>query len=119
MPFEMSYYLQSIVLRGKVYVGGGITGDFKSSKNCTIMEYDIASGKWDELPIYRACDFAMAAVDEQLVLLGGEEANQKIGAVGVWSPDDCKWMHPYPDLLAARSRCSVAVSDMWLVVAGG
>lgn len=79
----------------------------------------ISSGIWDELPIYRACDFAMAAVDEQLVLIGGEEAGQIIGVLGVWNPDARKWIHPYPDLPTARSRCSAVIHDFWLVVAGG
>ena len=121
MPFEMSYYLQSVMIHKKVYVGGGITSDFKDYRNYTVMEYHSHSGKWATLPQYRACDFAMAAIDNRLVLVGGEESEHKSNVLGVWGESgDQKWTHPYPGMPTPRSRCSVVVvQDRWLVVAGG
>lgn len=83
------------------------------------MEYDIHSSKWALLPLYRACDFAMAAIEDHLVLVGGEQSEQKTSLLGVWAADNRKWTHPYPEIPTPRSRCSAIVHDLWLIVAGG
>ena len=103
-----------------MYVGGGRAG-YGSDDNCIVMTYDISTGKWATLPPYRARGFAMTAIINQLVLVGGSEsggaARRKM--LGVWNSDDKQWTHPYPEMHTARSGCSAAVYREWLVVAGG
>ena len=55
MPFGMGDYVQSEVVEGTVYVGGGDPG-IGSYSNC-IVTYDIFTAKWTTLPPYRACEF--------------------------------------------------------------
>ena len=116
MPLEMGAYIQSVVVQGKVYVGGGRTGGRYGD---TVMVYDISSGKWANLPPYRAANFAMTVINNQLVLVGGQEHGVYNKVLGVWRAESKEWTHPYPDLSTARSWCSAVVYNGWLVVAGG
>ena len=118
MPFKMGGFVQSVRVQDTVYVGGGDAG-INSENNKIIMAYDISTEKWTTLPPYRAIDFGMTTVDNELVLLGGEENNRTSKVLGVWKADANLWAHPYPDMLIARSRCSAAASHEWLVIAGG
>ena len=116
MSFEMTDYIQSVVVQGKVYVGGGYA--FKNMK--IVMEYNTTSAKWAELPPYQAWRFGMTMIDDQLVLVGGYRyGDQDSKVLGVWGADGREWTHPYPEMPTARSRCSAVVYKEWLVVAGG
>ena len=101
-----------------MYVGGGYAGP-GSGNNYIVMTYDISTGKWATLPPYRARDFAMTAINNQLVLVGGEEHGSASKVVGVLDADNKQWTHPYPEMHTARTCCSAVVHNEWLVVAGG
>ena len=118
MPFGMSDYVQSVVVEGTVYVGGGYAGKDKDS-NYIVMTYDIFTRKWATLPPYRACYFAMTAISNQLVLVGGSEHGDRTKVLGMWNADDKQWTHPYLDMHTERANCSAVVYREWLVVAGG
>ena len=119
MPFVMSDYVQSVEVEGTLYVGGGDAGD-GSDNNYMVMTYDISTGKWATLPPYRARSFAMTAINNQLVLVGGSEhGGNRIKVLGVWDADKKQWTHPYPEMHTAHSACSAVVYKEWLVVAGG
>ena len=117
MPFEMGGYVQSVVVDGTVYVGGGVTN--RNIEQYIVMTYDISTGKWATLPPYRARSFAMTSINNQLVLVGGEEHGNRIKVLGVWDADNKQWTHPYPEMHTARSSCSAVVYNEWLVVTGG
>ena len=117
MPFVKSGYVQSVVVQGRVYVGGGIA---VMDTDKVIMEYNTSSAKWACLPSYQLDSFGMTVINNQLVLVGGRESfvgHSK--ALGVWGAKSRKWMHPYPEMPTSRSLCSVAVFKEWLIVAGG
>ena len=117
MPFWMSGYIQSVVVLGRVYVGGGFAG-MNTLK--VIMEYNTSSAKWADLPSYQLHSFGMTVINNQLVLVGGQFPIGGYGKVlGVWGAKSRKWTHPYPEMPTARSLCSVAVFKEWLIVAGG
>jgi len=59
----------SVLLQEKVYIGGGEAETDK--KACTVMMYDPHSEEWNTLPEYKARSFGMAAINDQLVLVGG------------------------------------------------
>ena len=118
MPFKMGGFVQSVRIQDTVYIGGGDAG-INSENNKIIMAYNISTEKWTTLPPYRAIDFGMTTVDNELVLLGGEESNRTSKVIGVWKADANLWAHPYPDMLITRSRCSAAASHEWLVIARG
>ena len=117
MPFGMSDYIQSVQVQGTLYVGGGgVVGD----NDYIVMTYDISAGKWATLPPYSTHWFAMTAIDNHLVLVGGvgrDGVSSKV--VGMWSEDSKKWTHPYPDMTTPRYLCSAVVYNQYLVVAGG
>ncbi len=118
MPFGMGCYVQSVVMQGKLYLGGGYAG-YRSDNNYIVMEYEIGSGEWTTLPPYRTRYFAMAVISNQLVLVGGGEHGGYSKVLGVWGDDSRAWIHPYPEMPTARENCSVVVHGEWLVVAGG
>ena len=70
MSIGMSFYPQAVVLKGKVYVGGGSA--INNNQNTIVMCYDIEHNQWTILPEYNCIlYFAMTAINEELVLVGG------------------------------------------------
>ena len=119
MPLRKGGYIQSVMVQQKVYIGGE-NNSFNSHENDhKVMEYDILSGKWSTLPPYRACDFGMVKINNQLVLVGGLEQDSRIKLLGAWRAESKEWTHPYPEMPTARSQCSAVMYNKWLVVAGG
>ena len=114
MPSAMSAYVQSVVVQGTVYVGGGY-----SDERYVVMAFDITSGKWTTLPPYRTRYFAMTAINNHLMSVGGKDHGGASKVLGVWGADNKQWTHPYPEMYTARSECSAVVYNEWLVVAGG
>ena len=118
MPFGMSDYIQFVQVQGTLYVGGGVASS--TNNDYIVMTYDISAGKWATLPPYSTWGFAMTAIDNILVLVGGEGRDDVSSKVlGVWSEDSKKWTHPYPDMTTPRRSCSAVVYNQHLVVAGG
>ena len=69
MPFDFTgCYVQSVVIKGTLYVGGGGSAD---DNRYTVLAYNISAGKWATLPPYSTHWFAMTAIEDQLVLVGG------------------------------------------------
>ena len=98
MPFGTTGYVQSVQLQGTLYVGGGdVNGDI-------IMAYEISSGKWTTLKAYSARGFAMTAIDNHLILVGGMGRNGVSKVLGVWSEDSKNWTNPYPDMTTEHYR---------------
>ena len=121
MPFDMGDYIQAVEIEGTVYVGGG--ADDRCADFCKVMTYDISSEKWATLPPYRTWGFAMVVINNQLVLVGGDDVyscdTEHESGVGVWDADNKRWTYPYPKMPTGRTRCSAVVHNEWLVVAGG
>ena len=117
MPHGMRYHPQAVVLHGKIYVGGG-----KSEKNTQVMAYDPRLELWSVLPSYHYELFAMTSIEDQLVLVGGEDtrSRKKTNVLGVWDEKLHYWTHPFPPMLTACSSPTVVnYQEKWLIVAGG
>ena len=116
MPFGMSTIL-SVQVQGTLYVGGGVgIGD----NDYIVMAYDISAGKWAMFPPHSTRYFAMTAINNHLVLVGGQGRDGvRRKVLRVWSEDSKKWTHPYPDMITPRYSCSAVVYNQYLVVAGG
>ena len=112
MPYGKCGYVQSVLIQGKLYVGGGEG----LGTDRIVMEYDVASKKWTNLKEYQTTSFAMAVLNNQLVLVGGYDHGRNSK---VLSGHDKVWTHPYLEMLTARSSPSVVGYKEWLVVAGG
>ena len=108
-------FLQSVVAQGRVYVGGG--GADKDEDKCTVMMYEQGAG-WRTLPRYQYCRFAMAVLQDQLTLVGGQDPSEKVtNQIAVW--DSRQWTDPYPPMPTPRRSPAVVTYTKWLVVAGG
>ena len=100
MPFTMTNSIQAIVIDDQVYIGGGYNFD----NGRVVMLYTLHTGCWRTLPRYDSVWFGMAAVNKQLVLVGGAySSNDKItNVLGVWDEGIRSWTHPYPAMPTPR-----------------
>ena len=109
-------FLHSVVVQGRLYVGGGLTD--KEEHHNTVMVYEQRVG-WRTLLRYQYQRFAMAVLQDQLTLVGGIEpsTNKRTNQIAVW--DTKRWTYPYPPMPTPRSQSAVATYVKWLMVAGG
>ena len=115
MPFGMIGSTQAVVIGNNVYVGGGYSS---AGNRVTVMVYSLETGSWRTLPPYESLYFGMAAVNNQLVLVGGISTSHR-NVLGVWDEGSHTWTHPFPVMATARHSPSVISYQKWLVVAGG
>ena len=105
---------QAVLLDGKVYVGGGYT--HKDEDRNAVLIYTPKGDEWSRLPQCPVRWFAMASVNHQLVLAGGQVGKTTI--LTVWDSTSRSWTHPYPPVPTVQS-CATAVGyQHFLVVVG-
>ena len=68
MPVEMSGS-QVVVMREKIYVGGGTTENVEDCKQ--VFQYDPSRNEWSRLPPHQVTVFAMAQFIGHLITVGG------------------------------------------------
>ena len=119
MPLSMCDYPQTVVMNGKVYVGGRLAESPLERRIVTV--YDPQRNMWDTLPPYSYSFFAMASVNSQLVLAGGrdESIHECSAVVGVWNEESKRWTHSFPPMPTARISPTAVFHDKWLIVIGG
>ena len=121
MPFGMWGHTRVVVFKKKVYIGGGAA--LSDREGQTVIVYDPKLDSYDTLPLYYTYKyFSMAVINNQLVLVGGREAqtNKKTKKLGVWNEMSKGWTHPLPPMNTACCSSSVAThNNRWLVVIGG
>ena len=107
------------MIGGNIYVGGGYNSTLVNKR--TVMVYTLHTGSWGTLPPYESKWFGMAAVNNQLVLVGGVHPStlKRTNVLGVWNEGSRTWTHPFPVLPTPRSQVSVTSYHKWLIVAGG
>ena len=116
----MFNYPQVVVFNGKVYVGGGAAST--NLQRQTVIIYDPQKDSYDTLPPYTCKYFSIAVLNNQLVVVGGEDVqtNKKTNQLGVWNEQSKSWTHPLPPMTTACHSPSVAThNNRWLVVMGG
>ena len=118
MPFDMSGGMQAIVIGDNVYIGGGLT---LSGNDDVVMVYSLVVQSWRRLPPYESIWFGMAAVNNQLVLVGGEHIShgEVTNMLSMWDELSQRWTHPFPEMPTSRESPSAISYQQWLVVAGG
>ena len=84
-----TFYCRVVIINDVSYVGGG------GAVN-DVLEYHPVRGEWSELPRPPVWDFAMASLNAQLLLVGGEDDDGKI--LRVWKGARGGWAQPYPYL---------------------
>ena len=120
MPFGMDLYPQVIVFNDKAYIGGRFAPSDKQQQ--TVIVYDPQKDSYDTLPPYTYKLFSIAVVNNQVVVVGGEDIRTKkrTNQLGVWNEQSKSWTHPLPPMTTACTLPSVAThNNRWLVVMGG
>ena len=116
----MGLYPQVVVFKEKVYIDGS---NALSNKEChTVIVYDPQKDSYDTLPPYTCKYFSIAVLNNQLVVVGGEDVrtNKLTNQLGVWNEQSKCWTHPLPPMTTACRSPSVAThNNRWLVVMGG
>ncbi len=107
----------AVVLNGKVYIGGGFAD---RGHQYIIQVCTPESDGWSRLPECPVKWFAMAVVNQQLVLVGGYSRYGRYqSTILVWDSTSQRWTTPYPNMLAARYSPTAVGYQQFLVVAGG
>ena len=120
MLFGITNYIQSVLIEKALYVGGGWSHK-RSDNNYLVLKYDTNLHRWQQLrAAYTVRDFAMVAINNSLVLVGGcDHNNTDTNLLGMWNASDSEWERPYPAMPTARHNSSAIYYLHWLVVAGG
>ena len=103
----------AVEVGGKVYIGGG---DAEGSDH-KVLEYTIQGGQWREIetPI---CEFGMAVVNDQLILIGGRDG-VPTDQVWVLESDSNTWTQPFPAMPTGREWVSAVSYKRWVLAVGG
>ena len=120
LPFGMLDYPKVVVFKEKVYIGGGFTKLDREAQ--TVVVYDLQRESYDMLPPYPCKWFSMAVVNNQLVLIGGQDTRtgERTNELGIWKEESKRWTHFLPPMIIACNSPSVATyKNRWLVVMGG
>ncbi len=116
------------MLNGKVYVGGGYAD--RDEDEFIIQVYTPERDGWSRLPECPVMWFAMAVVNQQLVLVGGTSHGGWLlnallagglaqSTVLVWDSPSQQWTTPYPNMPSAQRSPAAVGYQHFLVVAGG
>ena len=121
MPFEMRNYPGAVLYKDiEVHIGRDVASTEREMQ--IVMVYDPMLDSYDTLPPYVYKWFTMAAVNSQLVLVSGQDADteMKTNKLGVWNEQSKQWTYPLPPMTTACHSTSVAThNNRWLVVIGG
>ena len=100
-----------VILDGKVYLRCG----------ALVLEYTPETDIWVTLPPPPVKGFCMTTLNQQIVLVGGEEIGYDCitDIITVWDKQNKKWAHPYPPMPTARREAGCASYKHYLIVAGG
>ena len=118
MPLGIGSHLQAVVIDDDIFLGGG---DGLRRLAATVMVYSVQTSSWRTLPTGETYFFGMAAVNNQLVLVGGRSISTR-GATNIlvaWDEMSQTWTRPFPVMPTAREFPSAISYKKWLVVAGG
>ena len=117
LPFNMTDYPQAVVINGLVYVGGKIAS---RDTDRIVMVYNSELDIWSTLPPDECVLFGMAAINNQLVLIGGYNCVPPLeritGQLRVW---DGAWKETFAPMPTARCSPSAITYVKWLVAVGG
>ena len=117
MPSGMSC-AQMVLIRGKVYVGGGYTASDDDAY--LIQQYSPANDRWSTLPPAPVRWFGMGELNGQLVIVGGVTRRHVVtGKARMLDSSSQKWEESIPPMPTARCNLTVFSQPSCLTVVGG
>ena len=116
LPIATSHATALVIARN-VYVCGGVCGD--ATPDRVVQVYDLDKATWTKLPPAPQYWSGAAAINNQLVLIGGREASSGTvtNMVSTWTGQG--WQQDIPAMPTKRLRPSVTTYNTYLMVAGG
>ena len=111
---------QAVVMREKVYVGGGHTESFDDRKQ--VFQYDPSRNGWSRLPPHQLIFFAMAQFMGHLITVGGwipPHGGDYTSKVNCFIEESQKWEEFLKPMPTARVCTSVATTQSAIVTSGG
>ena len=133
MPSIM-IYAQTVLIRGKVYVGGGgvtiLDSDSEDDSeddsdndsvddDYLIQQYSPTDDRWSTLPPAPVRAFGMGELNGQLMIVGGETRRAVTGKVHAFDSSSQKWVESIPPMPTARYNAAVFSQPSCLTVVGG
>lgn len=124
-PMEM-HHIQPVVHRGKIWIAGGLTGDFPDEKSLEqIYIYDVAENAWEEgpeIPMERRRGAnGVVAFEGKIYMIGGITNGHVDGYVpwlDSYEPGTGEWQ-VLPDAPHARDHFAAVNVEGKIVAAGG
>ena len=113
-----SGYGNAVVLKGKVYYGGGIENDLEDESIYTVYCYDILQDKWSNLPPLQVSSFGLGQMNGKLVTVGGVK-KEKTNELHTFMEQKQKWKQTIPPMPTPRNSPGVLSLPTSLIVAGG
>ena len=112
-----TYAATALFIARNVYVYGGACPDIPSAR--AVQVYDLDKATWTKLPPAPQFNSEAAAINNQLVLIGGWEASSRTttNMVSTWTGQG--WQQDIPAMPTKRSRPGVTTYNTYLMVAGG
>ena len=113
MPTRVSD-AHAVMVGGKVYIGGGGV----EGSRYMILEYTIQGGQWRKIET-PAKWFGMAVVNNQLLIIGGEDKGRATNLL--WALDSVSgaWTQPFPAMPTSKKCLSAMGYKRWVLVVGG
>ena len=115
-----------MVINGKVYCGGGVTGDNDDDGDADdskyiIYRYDPSQDNWTTLPPLPVRRFGLGQVNGKIVAVGGLKKSDSRATNEVYTYDERsrKWKQTITPVPRARDSSGVMSLQSALVVAGG
>ena len=113
MPFEVKC-AHTVPLKGELYINGYA---WDGNNDDIVMRYDPSRGEWSQLPKSTVHCFAMASVNDQLLLAGGEGGST---AIQLWDSEGHRWnTQHYPRMPTGREWSAAVGYQQYLIVACG
>ena len=109
----------AVVIRGKIYVGGGACDDVECIP--LVQVYDTKAGEWDILPPLSIYFCEATTVKGQLTLIGGRNVSTEEITNSTITLDEEKkqWFSKVPPMPTKRSRPCIIHCNNFMLVAGG
>lgn len=116
LPIATSFATALVIARN-VYVCGGVCGSVVPAR--VVQVYDLDKATWTKLPPAPQYNSEAAAINNQLVLIGGREASSGTitNMVSTWTGQG--WQQDIPAMPTKRFRPGVTTYNTYLMVAGG
>lgn len=117
MPVGM-FQAQAVYLKGRIYVGGGHTGD--SITEMLVFEYSPNKDTWLPLPPTYTTNFGLCNLEGELLIVGGIIDGTKVtSTVLVYDGFTKRWKESLPSMEVARHSPNCVSTRSAVIVCGG